>query len=271
MINKPAISRKETSLKNAATWIAVVLLAFSLSVMSGCATTSSQPSANEPANDAANDPFEKANRAIFAFNLGADRLLLKPLAKGYVRVVPSPIRIGVSNFFSNLWQPMTVLNDLLQGKLGYATRDTGRFLMNTTFGIFGIFDVATEAKLPEHREDFGQTLAVWGVPSGPYLVSPFFGPSNLRDTGGLVPQFIYADAVSYMDSPQAYYARIFRLVDARAQLLGADDILDLQPDKYLFIRESYRQQRRNLIHDGKPPVAASDSEDELIDQLLEEE
>ncbi|WP_423907733.1 MlaA family lipoprotein [Candidatus Spongiihabitans sp.] len=278
MLNKPAIIHKYSGvrLKNfnngSNKWpnkgpnngIAAILLVFSLSLITGCATTSSAPGTK--------DSFEKANRAILDFNLASDRLVLKPIAKAYVRVVPDPVRKGVNNFFSNLWQPMTVANDVLQGKLGYAARDTSRFLINTTAGILGIFDVASELGLPRHREDFGQTLAVWGVPSGPYLVLPFLGPSNLRDAAGLIPQFVYADAVEHIDSPEIYYAKTLRIVDARMQLLGADDILDLQPDKYLFIRENYRQQRLDLIHDGNPPAAqAEDSDDPLIDQLLQDD
>ncbi len=266
MTNKPTINDQDAGLLNKTNqsspnkWIAVVLVVFSLGVVSGCATTSSPPSTK--------DPFEKVNRVILELNLRSDRVILKPITRAYTRVVPSPIRTGVHNFFSNLWQPMTVVNDVLQGKLGYAARDTSRFLINTTFGIFGIFDPASKLELPEHREDFGQTLAVWGIPSGPYLVLPFLGSSNLRDSSGLVAQFAYADAVSYMDSPEIYYAGLLRLVDARAQLLGADDILDLQSDKYLFIRENYRQQRLNAIHDGATP---SESDDDLLEQLLENE
>ena len=177
----------------------------------------------------------------------------------------------VNNFFSNLWEPMTIVNDLLQGKLFYAARDTTRFLVNSTVGILGIFDVASHMDLPRRKEDFGQTLAVWGIPSGPYLVLPFLGPSNIRDTTGLVPQFLYADALLYLDSPEAWYAAGARLVDTRSLLLGADDILDLQPDQYLFLREAYRQQRLNQIHDGTPPGAdPEEMEDALIDQLLED-
>ena len=243
-------------------WVPVISL-FLLGMISGCATTTSDVNAK--------DPFEKFNRVMWEVNAISDRVILKPVAKAYTRAVPSPIRSGVSNFFSNLWQPMSVINDLLQGKLDDAGRDTSRFLINTTFGIFGVLDPASKLKLPKHQEDFGQTLAVWGVPSGAYLVLPFFGPSNLRDVGGLIPQFSYGDALSYTKPPEIYYAGLLRLVDARTQLLGAGDILDLQPDQYLFVRENYRQQRFDAIHDGSPPVAESDSEDDLLEQLLENE
>ena len=241
-----------------------VVLVFACALVSGCATTFS----SSPTED--NDPLEGMNRAMLDFNLTSDRVLLKPAAKIYTKVVPKPVRSGVGNFFSNLWEPMTVINDLLQGKFVYAARDASRFLINSTVGVLGIFDVASRIDLPKRQEDFGQTLAVWGVPSGPYIVLPFFGPSNARDTAGLVPQLAYADAVNYLDTPAAYYASGIRLVDGRASLLGRDELLEAQPDQYLFIRETYRQRRANLISDGNP-FQPDDSEDALIDQLLEDE
>ena len=241
-----------------------ILLILFVGLIAGCATTSSGPSTEK-------DPFEKVNRSILKFNLNSDRVLLKPLAKAYTKVIPTPIRGGIGNVFSNLWEPMTAVNNLLQGKVGYAATDVSRFVVNSTVGILGIFDVASRINLPKHREDFGQTLAVWGVPSGPYIVLPFLGPSNIRDTTGLIPQFLYADALLYLDSPESVYASAIRLVDTRSRLLGADDILEVQPDKYLFLREAYRQQRNSLIHDGNPPQAEEGpSEDALIDQLLED-
>lgn len=275
MPNKPTIVQKYSIMSpsnvnknNVSKKFATLLFIFALSLLSGCASTSSTPSEKSTLEKST---LEKANRAILKFNLATDRKILKPVAKAYTRVVPKPLRKGVTNFFSNLWQPMTVLNDILQGKLGYAVRDTSRFLINSTIGVLGIFDVATKSGLTERREDFGQTLAVWGVPSGPYLVLPFLGPSNLRDTVGLIPQFTYADAVDYIESPESYYAQVLRLVDARTKLLGADDLLDLQPDKYLFIREAYRHQRAALISDVAPLAAQEqESEDTLIDQLLED-
>ncbi|WP_424948034.1 MlaA family lipoprotein [Candidatus Spongiihabitans sp.] len=256
-------ARRSRSKHGCNNWRVAMLLVFLLSLSTGCATTSSPPGAK--------DSFEAANRAILNFNLQSDRLVIKPIAQAYVRAAPDAVRASVSHFFSNLWQPMTVVNDVLQGKFGHAARDASRFLINTTLGIFGLFDPATEMNLPARREDFGQTLALWGVPSGPYLVLPFFGPSNLRDAAGLIPQVVYADAVARMDFPEIVYARTLRIVDARTRLLGADDLLDLQPDKYLFIRENYRQQRLDLIHDGTPPAAqAEDSQEQLIDQLLDD-
>jgi len=245
-------------------WFRAGLLLLVFSLTAGCATTS--PLSVE------NDPYEEMNRSILDFNLYADRKFFKPAAESYRETVPAPVRKGIGNFFSNLWEPMTVVNDLLQGKLDDAIRDTGRFLINTTIGVLGIFDVADKMGLPRHKEDFGQTLAVWGIPSGPYLVLPFLGPSNLRDAAGLAPQFAYADMVSYLDSPEVYYVSGIRLTDTRSQLLGADELLEAQPDPYLFLRQVYEQSRTSLIQDGSPPLTEGQpSEDELIDQLLQDD
>jgi phospholipid-binding lipoprotein MlaA len=240
----------------------LLLATLTLALVTGCASTGGSSDYK--------DPFEKANRSILKFNTGADRYILKPLARGYEKIIPRPVRTGVTNFFSNLWEPMTIVNDLLQGKIAHAGKDTSRFVINSTLGLLGIFDVASDMNLPKRREDFGQTLAIWGIPSGPYLVLPFLGPSNFRDTAGLVPQYIYADALLYLDNPESLYASSTRLVNTRALLLGADEILDVQPDKYLFLREAYRQQRKVQIHDGLTPENEEESEDALIDQLLQE-
>ncbi|MGI9311649.1 MAG: MlaA family lipoprotein [bacterium] len=218
------------------------------------------------ARDGGADPFERANRAVLEFNLKVDRYALKPVAKAYAKL-PQPVRNGVGNFFANWWTPNTVLNDLLQGKFAHAGRDAGRFAINTTLGLLGVMEVAGEIGLPARSEDFGQTLAVWGAPAGPYLVLPLLGPSNLRDAVALAPQS-YADPLAALESPQSSYARGLRLVDRRARLLGADDALALQVDQYLFLREGYRQQRNAAIHDGDPPNDLGD--DALCDELLQE-
>ena len=222
----------------------------------------------QPATQPGGDPFEGANRAVLNFNFKVDRFILKPVAKTYTRL-PGPVRNGVGNFFSNLWEPSTILNDLLQGKWAHAGRDTGRFAINTILGLGGLMDVATHFNLPKRNEDFGQTLAVWGVPPGPYLMLPLLGPGNLRDVLGSLPEYAGTDLVYALDSPERQYASGLRLVDGRARQLGADDVLDLQPDKYLFLREAYRQRRNHLIHDGNPPAGPAD--DDLLDELLEEE
>ena len=214
------------------------------------------------------DPFERTNRAVLNFNFKVDRFVLKPTAKVYARL-PGPVRNGVGNFFSNLWQPSTIINDLLQGKFAHAGRDTGRFVVNTTLGLFGVMDVATHLDLPKRREDFGQTLAVWGVPAGPYLMLPLLGPSNLRDSVGTIPQYAGSDPVATLDSPERWYAGGLRLVDGRARAFGADEVLELQSDQYLFLREGYRQRRNHLIYDGNPPAGPGD--DDFVDELLEDE
>lgn len=226
--------------------------------LAGCATTGGRPQggAGEPAageQPAGNDdPLEPFNRAMYTFNDKLDRYFLKPVAKGYRAVVPSPARTGVSNFFNNLREPIVFINDTLQGKFKHAAGDLGRFVTNTTIGIFGLFDVATHFGLEQHNEDFGQTLGVWGVKEGPYLVLPFFGPSNFRDGVGL-----YADYQAYPPShmeEQSTASKLYLLqtISTRAQLLEAGDILEQAAgqDPYVFVREAYRQRRRSLIRDG---------------------
>ena len=245
-------------------WFTTLATLVAISLITGCATS------GNPAEQ--NDPFEKFNRSVLTFNLESDRLLLKPVAKAYDRPLPQPVKTGVNNFFSNLWEPMTIANDLLQGKIGYAAQDTMRFVANSTLGVAGIFDVAKDMNMPRRKEDFGQTLAVWGVPEGPYLMLPLLGPSTLRDAAGLIPQYQYGDLVSGLDSPERIYAGGLRAVDTRSRLLDAEDVFELQPDKYLFLREVYRSDRENLIYDGDPPAEdGEDSGDGLIDELLEDE
>ena len=229
----------------------------SVFLLTGCASTSTH-----------NDPYENFNRKVLNFNLKSDKYLLKPAAQAYSKI-PSPVRNGIGNFISNLTEPYTVLNDLLQGKFRKAGRDTGRFVINTTLGLLGLNDVATHMNLPKQREDFGQTLAVWGVEEGPYLVLPFLGPSNVRDAVGLVPAYAGADPVSSLNnSPERWYALGVRFVHGRSTLLGTDEVLELQPDKYLFLREGYRQRREIQINDG---VISVSDEEALQDELLDED
>lgn len=213
------------------------------------------------------DPFETFNRSMYRFNDRVDRAVLKPIAQRYVRYVPPKVRRGVKNFVSNLREPTTIVNDLLQGKVTQAAGDTMRFLINSTFGLLGIFDVASHLDLPRNDEDFGQTFAKWGLPSGPYLVLPFLGPSTVRDAVGLVPQYMYTDLASGVEEEGLMWT-IFaaRAVDTRADLLKADNLLAEQLDPYVFVRETYRQRRLSEIHDGEPPVA----EDAYLDEILKE-
>lgn len=229
-----------------------------LFLFGGCA---SLPPGAQPNPD---DPYERFNRAMYIFNDSLDRAILKPVATGYHDYIPGPIQSGIGNFFTNLGTPIDILNNLLQGKLLNALSDTGRLVINTTIGIGGLFDPAGAIGLVEHDEDFGQTLAVWGVPSGPYLVLPFVGPSGFRDGAGSLVD-TRADPLYYYDeNPEQYYLYALYYIDLRADLLQADDLLQDAFDPYAFIRDAYLQRREYLIYDGNPPPA-------LPDYLLEDD
>lgn len=247
-------------------WLAAAVL------VGGCASSGGAPvdASADAAPGGDRDPFIRANRTVLELNLKTDRYVLKPAAEAYAKL-PRPVRRGVGNFFANLGEPTTVANDLLQGKLAAAGRDTGRFVINTLFGWFGAFDVAAALGLPKREEDFGQTLAVWGVPAGPYLVLPLLGPSNLRDlTGQFTPAYMQTDLTADLEFPASLYVTGVEAVNARADFLGADQALELQPDKYLFLRETYRQERAAQIAD-REPGDDDGAGDALIDELLEDE
>lgn len=229
-----------------------------IGLLSGCSTTGAP----------GGDPFEPYNRGMSNFNLAVDENVLVPVARGYKTVLPSPARNGIKNFFLNLREPLNIVYDVLQGKFRMAGRSTGRFLINTILGFGGLNDVASHMDLPRRGEDFGQVLAVWGIPSGPHLVLPFLGASNIRDTFGLVPNFAYRSATS-VGSPEDTIATIVEIVDIRSRLLGTEDLLNLQPDKYLFLRETYRQRRQAQIMDQSPSQQGP-SDDELLDELFED-
>jgi phospholipid-binding lipoprotein MlaA len=212
-------------------------------LMSGCATTRDNP-----------DPWEPLNRKTYAFNDALDRAVMKPVAQGYQTITPQFVQHGVNNFFDNLEDIGTSLNNLLQGKPKDGLSDAGRFLTNTTLGIFGLWDVATPLGLEKHYEDFGQTLGVWGVPMGPYLVLPLLGPSSARDAPAKAvdPAWYYSD---YVD-PERLYWGLWGLdkVRIRANLLKAESILEEAAlDKYTFIRDAWLQRRRSQVYDGNPP------------------
>ncbi len=201
------------------------------------------------------DPFENYNRKMFAFNQKVDKTILAPAARRYRRIVPGPVRTGVHNFFLNLEEPVTIVNDVLQGKFLQAGKDTTRFLLNSTLGLAGLVDIASDLNLEKHDEDFGQTFAVWGFGSGPHIELPFLGPSNLRDGIGLVGEVVYLDPIYALDRTTAEYAlTAVEIIDVRVRFLGTEKVLDQQLDPYLFIRDGYRQRRRNLIYDGNPPL-----------------
>ncbi|MDI6751046.1 MAG: VacJ family lipoprotein [Rhodocyclaceae bacterium] len=212
-------------------------------LLTGCATSGNPK-----------DPIEGFNRAMFAFNDGLDTVLIKPVAKGYDAVLPAPVRTGVTNFFGNIADLFIGVNNLLQGKPDQALSDFGRVVINSTIGILGLFDVATEAGLEKHEEDFGQTFGRWGVGDGAYVVIPFFGPRTVRDTVGLVLD-VKADPVANLSDVATRNSLLaLRVIDNRADLLPADKVIEEAAlDKYSYIRDGYLQRRRNLIHDGNPP------------------
>jgi len=226
------------------------ILMFSVIVMTGCATTQQ----NERV--AKIDPFEPMNRAVFSFNEVTDDYLIKPIAEAYRFVLPEFARTGVTNFFGNINDVLIGANNLLQGKPAEAANDIGRFFINSTIGILGLFDVATDMGLDKNKEDFGQTLGVWGVPDGPYVVLPLFGASNVRDAVGFVVD-IETDFILNSDKlnkDQKISSTVLRIVNLRANLLDSGQLLDDAAfDKYSFVRDGYLQRRRNQIYDGNPP------------------
>lgn len=202
------------------------------------------------------DPLEPVNRAVYDFNTTADRYVLRPVAQGYVAVVPAPVRTGVTNFFDNLFYPRVIVGDLLQGKLTQTARDSGRLLVNTIWGLGGILDPATRIGLVKNSEDFGQTLGRWGVGEGWYLMLPLLGPSTNRDLVGRVGDN-WTDPLTYVESLDTLErAGIMgvNVVDARSRLLDFDSVLEQQFDPYVFVRTAYLQRRLNLVYDGNPPL-----------------
>ncbi len=229
----------------------VMLLALTM-LNAGCATG---PHANPK------DPLEPMNRRIASFNDVVDDNVLKPVATGYRDYTPSLLQTGINNFFRNLSDVLSTLNNGLQLK-GHDTAESFmRVTVNTVFGIYGIFDVATEIGLKRHPEDFGQTLGYWGVPNGPYVVLPIFGPSTVRDTAALPVEFALDPVSNHPVNSERSTAIALRIVDKRATLLQTTDLLSgAAIDKYSFTRDSYLQYRRNQIYDGNPP-----EEDQLSD------
>lgn len=220
-------------------WIA------SLGRMLACAGLMALPFAGQAATE---DPWESVNRPIFRFNDAVDTYALKPLAQGYRKVTPQFVETGVHNVFRNLWEVGNLANNLLQGKVHDAGVDTSRFLFNTTLGGLGFFDVATRMGLQRSDEDFGQTLGVWGVESGPYLVLPLLGPSSLRDAPAKIPDSFLTPYPHIDHVPTRNVLRGVNVVDTRASLLDAERMVS--GDKYIFIRNAYLQNREFRVRDG---------------------
>ncbi len=208
------------------------------------------------------DPFERTNRATFRVNDSLDRYVARPAASAYRKVVPKFAQTGVSNFMSNIGYPTVFINDFLQAKFRDGFSDVGRFLMNSTFGLGGLFDPASDAGLELHDEDFGQTLGKWGVPPGPYLMLPLIGPSSARDSFGLLLDQA-SDPRQYIGSTRAKIGlQLVHQLDKRSHLLDADAVLDRAADKYTIVRSAYLQRRLYRVKDGNvPDESPSDLED----------
>jgi phospholipid-binding lipoprotein MlaA len=214
----------------------VILLIFQVS---GCATQADK------------DPLENFNRAIYKFNDVADGAIIKPVSKGYKNIAPKFVVKGVNNFFNNIRDVVTVINELLQGKIEYATNSTGRILVNSTIGLLGFIDVHSISGGERRKEDFGQTLGYWGVGPGAYLVLPFVGPSTTRDAVGFVTDTLVFDPISYINNVRGRnQVRILQFIDARTELLNASSIMDeASLDPYAFQRDAYLQYRNALVSD----------------------
>jgi phospholipid-binding lipoprotein MlaA len=210
------------------------------------------------------DPLERFNRSMFAVNDTLDRSIARPVARGYVRVIPQPVRTGVGNFFNNLAYPSTVVNSLLQGKVGQFANDLGRLVVNTTIGIGGLFDPATQMGLATNNEDLGQTLGKWGVPPGPFLMRPVLGPSTFRDTFGDVADF-WMDPKQIVESTGVKIGLyVQEIVHRRSELLAADAVQDNAYDPYSFVRSAWLQRREYLVSDG---AVAEDVEIQIDEEM----
>lgn len=255
-VNQPGVRR--------ASLVIALFLGSTLSV-TGCASTEPVPAGFDMAAPQVNsrDPYEGFNRSMYGFNMGVDKYVLKPVSDSYKFITPSFMQTGVTNFFNNLKGINVVINDLLQGKLDQGASDTGRFLTNTTIGLLGLFDVASDMGMEQNVEDFGQTLAVWGVDQGPYLVLPILGPTTVRDGGAII--------VDKAANPGTYVpgSGIIEGINERANAEGALNFIDEAAlDPYVFTRESFLQYRNHLISDGKTDAAAFDME---LDEALGDE
>lgn len=235
------------------------------SMLSGCSTT--------PTTQADNDPMEGWNRDVHDFNKDFDDTILKPLAKGYQDVTPNPVDESITNVFSNINDIGVTINDFLQLKFVQGGMDAGRFLINTTVGVAGIFDVAKMIDLPKHDEDFGQTLGFWGIPSGSYMVLPFLGASSPRDTVGLIGDALL-NPLTYVSffggfaaNAASAAATAVDVTDTRSDLMSSEKIVDeASVDRYDFVKNAYLQRREYLIHDGNP---SEDSSDPLLEEGLD--
>jgi phospholipid-binding lipoprotein MlaA len=221
----------------------IVSLALACAFLAGCAAAPSRV-----------DPFEPWNRAMYQVHEVVDGNVIKPIAETYVKTTPQPVRTSVSNFFGNIDDLFTGINHVLQGKKERAGDDFGRVLLNSTFGILGIFDPASEMGITKDKTDFGITFGKWGAPQGPYIFVPLFGPTTVRDGSGWLVR-IYAGPIGYIDNvPLRNWLYALGYLDTRAQLLSAEGVLEAAAlDKYRYLRNAYLRARRYQVYDGKPP------------------
>jgi phospholipid-binding lipoprotein MlaA len=237
--------------------LVLLLLLFALT-LSGCASHGTKPNEQAALNERTrnDDPMETANRGVYRFNTSADKAILKPIAIRYKKATKGPVKKGISNFFQNLTEPRVTVNSFLQGKLGQGMTSMARFFINSTFGIGGLIDVAGYSGAPYHDEDFGQTLGVWGWKKSDYIMMPILGPSNVRDTIGVIVDFFSDPLWYYHDRPTQIGLYVLKIVDTRANALGTTDILNTAAgeQEYQFVREAYKQHRDSEIRDGKPKL-----------------
>ena len=228
------------------------LLTLLLFMMAGCNTLSIDDSAERQVSA---DPIQGFNRKVYAFNNGVDQAVIRPVARGYDKVVPDPAKRSVSNFLNNLREPLYAVNNLLQGKVDRALGSTYRFIVNSTLGIGGLLDVAEKHEVEIAKEDFGQTLAAWGVKPGPYIMLPFLGPSNMRDGVGFVGENLayYPYGIVSDSSSTTTALSLLNVIDIRTGLLSSDNLLAQQLDTYSFLKVAFEENRINVIYDGNPP------------------
>lgn len=244
-----------------------LLLLICVALLPACATTRSQDKSTESFDPI--DPYENINRKFYVFTDVVDRKIMEPIADAYIDYIPGRMQRSIGHFFDNLQYPNVILNDFLQGKVRQGFRDSLRFVVNSTIGGAGLFDMASPMGLPQHDEDFGQTLGVWGVDAKTYLFVPLLGPSSNRDISGIpvtaVTNVLFWTGIFVIGAPVTVPLSALGAVDKRARLSGPMRIRDqaaLEP--YLFVRDAYLQQRKHVIYDGDPPP-------EVYDQLIEDE
>jgi phospholipid-binding lipoprotein MlaA len=218
-------------------------------LLSACASTPGRPY----------DPFEPSNRVMYAINDPLDKYFAKPIAQFYVDYVPSVIRTGFSNYFNNIDDFFSAINGLLQGKLDKAGNDMGRVMLNSSFGLLGLIDIASDAGIPRGMEDFGQTFGYWGIPQGPYLFIPLWGPTTVRDGTGSILRYWYTPTQLIPDVAVRNVIYGIGAIDARAQALDATSLIEQASiDPYTFVRRAYLQRREYMVYDGKPPPEKDD-------------